>query len=176
MGTPREIFETAFAFADGNDALIFAFALAVPTVGIVLAWVGRGGRTEEDGRALANAFVFVAVVQFVVAMILGYIGAAFMERSILDTSLLLLIAPWLWLGLSIAGIHTIFPLSELTSWQSIRDIGAFFAACAVLVWLLSMFRGWGILFFGSLVQLILIFVIAGVLLRVLFIRAFRGGP
>ena len=175
MLTLREIFEAAFAFADGNDVLLFALSLAVPAVGFVLAWVGRGGRTDEDGKAFANIFVFVAAVQFVVATILGYVGVAFLDRTVLDTSVLLLAAPWLWLGLSIAGLRLIFPLSELASWRSILDIGGFFVMCAVLIWALRMFRGWGIVFFGSLLQLGVILVIAGVLLRVLFVRAFRGG-
>lgn len=116
----------------------------------------------------------MAVVQFVIATILGYVGVAFLDRTVLDTSVLLLAAPWLWLGLSIAGLRLVFPLSELTSWRSILDVGAFFAVCAALIWALRMFRGWGIVFFGSLLQLGLILVIAGVLLRVFFLRAFRG--
>jgi hypothetical protein len=175
MLTLREIFEASFAFADSNDALIFGLSLAVPIVGIVLAWIGRGGRSQEDGKAFANAFVFAAVVQFVVAMIGGYVGVAFLERSLLDTSLLLLVAPWVWLTLSVFGLRLIFPLSELTSWRSILDVGAFFAVSAALIWFLSMFRGWGVLFFGSLVQLVLILAFAAFLLRQLFVRAFRAG-
>ena len=171
--TLREIFSAALGFADANAVGIFWLSLAIPIIGIALARVGRGGRSEEDGKLFANVFVFIAVVQFVVAMIVGYAGVAFLERSLLDTSVPLLVAPWIWLGLSIAGLRLVFPLSELTSWRSVLDLGGFVVACAALVWFLSMFRGWGILFVGGLVQLALLFVLAAFLLRVLYVRAFR---
>ena len=173
MLTPREIFEATYAFAESNATLIFGLSLLVPAVGITLAWIGRGGRTDEDGRAFANVFVFVAVVQFVLAMVLGYVGVAFLERSVWDTNLLLLAAPWIWLSLSMAGLRQIFPLSELTSWRSAMDVGGFFAVCAALVWFLSMFRGWGIFFIGSLLELLLILGLAVFLVRQLYLRAFR---
>ena len=173
MLTFRQIFEGAFAFGESNAALIFGLSSLVPVVGIALAWIGRGGRTDEDGRAFANIFVFVAVVQFVVAVILGYVGVAFLDRSLWDTDLLLLAAPWIWLILSIVGLRRIFPLSELTTWRSVLDVAGFVAVCAALVWFLSMFRGWGIFFIGSLVELLIILALAIVLIRQLFRRAFR---
>ena len=173
MLTLRQIFEGAFALAESNAALGFGLALLVPVVGITMAWIGRAGRTDEDGRAFANIFVFVAVVQFVLAMILGYVGVAFLDRSLWDTNLLLLTAPWIWLALSIGGLRQIFPLSELTTWRSVLDVAGFFAICAAFVWFLSMFRGWGIFFIGSLVELLIIIGLAVLLIRQLFLRAFR---
>jgi hypothetical protein len=79
MLTLRNIFESAFGFAEANAALIFGLSLLVPLVGITLAWVGRGGRTDEDGKAFANAFVFVGgLVQLV--LILGL--AALLVRQL----------------------------------------------------------------------------------------------
>jgi len=174
MTTLREIFETTFGLAESNAGLILGFSILVPVAGILLAWIGRGGRTDEDGKAFANAFVFVAVLQFVLAMILAYVGVAFLERSVWDISVLLLAAPWIWLLLSVAGLRQIFPLSELTSFRSVMDVVGFFAVCAALIWFLSMFRGWGIFFVGSLVQLVLILALAAYLVRQLFLRAFRS--
>jgi len=174
MLTLRQIFEGAFALAESNAALIFGLSLLVPIVGITMAWIGRGGRTDEDGRAFANIFVFVAALQFVLAMIIGYVGIAFLDRSLWDTNLLLLAAPWIWFILSIGGLRQIFPLSELTSWRSVLDVAGFFAICAALVWFLSMFRGWGIFFIGSLLELLIILVLAVLLVRQLFLRAFRA--
>lgn len=175
MLTLRGIFETAFSLADANATLIFVLSLLVPIVGITLAWIGRGGRTDQDGKAFANAFVFVAVLQFVIAMIVGYVWLALLEESVWDTNILLLTAPWIWLVLSMAGLRQIFPLSELTSWRSVLDVGGFFAVCAALMWFLSMFRGWGIFFIGGLLQLVVILALAIYLVRQLFVRAFRGG-
>ncbi len=174
MLTLRGIFEGAYGFAEANAALVFGLSLLVPIVGIVMAWIGRGGRTDEDGRLFADIFIFVAVVQFVIAMIVGYVGVAFLERSLWDTDVLLLAAPWIWLVLSIVGLRQIFPLSELASWRSSMDVAGFFAVCAAFIWFLSMFRGWGILFIGSLIELLIILALAGFLIRQLFVRAFRA--
>ena len=48
----------------------------------------------------------------------------------------------------------------------------FVAACGVVLWLFSQFRGWGIVFWGELGQLALILVFGYVLLRRLYRRAF----
>jgi hypothetical protein len=68
------------------------------------------------------------------------------------------------------GIRLIFPLSELGSAQTARDVFLFVVALLVVVWLFSKFRGWGIVFFGGLVQLLLVGVLLAFLLRYLFRR------
>ncbi len=175
MVTPREVFEGLYRLAESNPATIFLIAVLVPSVGVTLALVGRGGRTDEDGRVIANVLVLVAVIQFVVAMVVGYVGVAFLERSLFDADFLLLAAPWVWLVLTLGGVRRVFPLNDLASWHSVRDVAGFFAVCAAFVWFLSMFRGWGIFFIGSLVELLIIVVLGGLLIRQLFLRAFRGG-
>ena len=49
----------------------------------------------------------------------------------------------------------------------------FSAVCAALVWFSSMFRGWSIWFIGSLAEPLIILVLAVLLIRRLFQRAFR---
>ena len=66
-----------------------------------------------------------------------------------------------------------FPLNQLASVKTFTDIGLFVAACLAVVWIFSQFRGWGIVFFGGLGQLLLIAVFGYVLLRRLYRRAFR---
>ena len=107
-------------------------------------------------------------------MVVGYVGVAFLERSLFDADFLLLAAPWVWLVLTLGGVRRVFPLNDLASWHSVRDVAGFFAVCAAFVWFLSMFRGWGIFFIGSLVELLIIVVLGGLLIRQLFLRAFRG--
>lgn len=53
------------------------------------------------------------------------------------------------------------------------DVAGFFAVCAAFIWFLSMFRGWGILFIGSLIELLIILALAAFLIHQLFVRAFR---
>lgn len=54
------------------------------------------------------------------------------------------------------------------------DVAGFFAVCAAFIWFLSMFRGWGILFIGSLIEFLIILALAAFLIRQLFVRAFRA--
>ncbi|HEX9887267.1 MAG TPA: hypothetical protein VGA70_12305 [Longimicrobiales bacterium] len=173
MLTLREIFLGVFAFAEAHAALYFALAVAVPLLGTLAAWMGRGGKTERDGILYANLVVIVAVAQFVLAMVVGSIGMVFLERSLWDAHVLVVLAPGLWLVLSVFLVRRVFPLSQLATWRSVVEAGQFFVACAVLVWLFSQFRGWGILFFGSLLQLLIVLALAGVVLNRLFVRAFR---
>ena len=171
--TPRDVFEGIYGFVDARPAWMFLLAVFVPAMGVALAWIGRGGRTDEDGRLIADAFVLVGAVQFVVAMTVGYVGVAFLERRLFDTHLLLLAAPWVWLALTFLGVRRVFPLSELASWRSLRDMGGFFALSAAFIWLLSKFRGWGIFFLGSLAELVVLLVLGGLLIWQLYLRAFR---
>jgi hypothetical protein len=172
MGTLREIFLDAFSFAEAYAAVYFALSILVPLLGTGAALAGKGGKTDKDGRLYANVFVLVAAVQFVVAMVVGVVAIAFLERTAWDVPLYLLLAPWLWFVLSVMGLRRVFPLSELATWRSVVDVAQFFAVCAGIVWLFSMFRGWGIIFFGGLAQLLVVLVLGAFLLRVLFRRAF----
>ena len=58
-----------------------------------------------------------------------------------------------------------------------RDLSVFLAACALLVWLGQKFRGWGVLFVGSALQLFAV-AILGLLLLIRLWRNIgrRPGP
>ena len=90
----------------------------------------------------------------------------------LEANVALLAAPVVCLGLCLAGVRLVFPLDELASVRTLREVGLFVLACAVVLWLFSKFRGWGIVFWGDLGQLALILVFGFVLLRRLYRRAF----
>lgn len=171
--TPRSVFEGIYAFAEARPEAILLLAVLVPCTGVALAWVGRGGRTEEDGRLIADGLVLLGVVQFVVAMTVGWVGVAVLERTLLDTDLMILAAPWVWLAITVVGVRMVFPLSDLASWRSLREVAAFFAVCLVFVWLLSTFRGWGIVFLGGLAELVALLVLGGLLIRHFYRRVFR---
>ncbi len=59
--------------------------------------------------------------------------------------------------------------------RTLRDLAGFVVACLVLLWLLSKFRGWGVAFLGGLGNMVLIGLLAGLLLRVVYRRAFGQG-
>ena len=170
----REIFLGGYAWAERYSVIFFGLAVVVPIVGTWAAIIGKGGRTDRDGRVYANVLILVAVAQFVLTMVVGFVGIVFLDRSIWDTDILLIVAPWVWLLLSVGGLRQVFPLSELATWRSVVEVFQFFAVCAALVWIFSMFRGWGIWFIGSLAELLIVMALAILLIRRLFHRAFQS--
>lgn len=92
--------------------------------------------------------------------------------SLLNASLLLLLAPIVCLVGCVLGIRRVFPLSQLGSVKSVIDVSAFVAACLFVMWMFSMFRGWSVIFFGSFAQLIAVALLAIWLIRRLYRRAF----
>ena len=155
-----------------HSVQILLGAIVVPVLGTIAAWVGRGGRTDRDGRAIASALVGFGLVVLALALVAALLAHLLFERSVLEADVALLAAPLVCLGLCLAGVRLVFPLDELASVRTFRDVGLFVLGCAVVLWLFSKFRGWGIVFWGDLGQLALILVFGYLLLRRLYRRAF----
>lgn len=169
----RELLASIYQWADGHALALLVAGLAWGLGGALLARLGKGGRSDGDGRTIASIVVGGAVLAIVLAALalgLAWIGFG---KGLLDANVLLLAAPLLCLAASIAGIHWVFPLSELATVRTLRDVAVFLLACAAGLWLLSKFRGWGLVFLGGLGDLLVIGALALALLRVLYRRA-RG--
>jgi hypothetical protein len=172
--TLEQYFAAAYAWGVANRLWILVVAVAVPLLGTALARIGKAGKTDRDGRVIASVVVGVGLVAVVLEMLAVAIGAGVMGRSVLQGDFLLLVSPLLCLGGAILGIRLVFPLNELASVRTAVDVGAFILACAAVVWFFSKFRGWGLLFFGSITQLVLLLVLGFFLIRRLWRRAFGG--
>lgn len=169
----RELLSSIYLWADANAMAILIASLAWAAGGSLLALIGKGGRTDSDGRAIAGVVIGGAVLFVVFAVAALGIAHAGFKKSPFDANVLLLSGPLLCLTGSVAGIHWVFPLSELATVRTMRDVSLFLLACAAGLWLLSTFRGWGVLFLGGLGDLLIVGVLAVALLRVLFRRAFQ---
>lgn len=169
----RELFANIYFWADNHAVAVLLAAFVWAAGGSLLARIGKGGHSESDGRAIASVVIGGAVVVLIVAVAALAIAHAGFKKSPFDANVLLLAAPLVCVACSIAGIHWVFPLSELATVRTVRDVGVFVIACAAGLWLLSTFRGWGVLFLGGIGDLVVIGVMAVALLRVLYRRAFR---
>ncbi len=167
-----DLLASAYGWADAHAVQLLLAAIVVPALGTIAAWVGRGGRTDRDGRAVASALVGFGLVVFALALVFALLAHLLFERSVLEAHVALLAAPPVCLGLCLAGVRLVFPLDELASVRTLRDVGLFVLACALVLWLFSKFRGWGIVFWGDLGQLALILIFGFLLLRRLYRRAF----
>ncbi len=170
--TLRELLINAYQWADVHALTLLLAALAWGLGGTLLARVAKGGRSDQDGRVIASVVIGGAVLLLVVALLASGVAHVAFNQGLMDTNALLLLAPLVCVLVSVIGIHRVFPLSELASVRTLRDLAGFAVACMALLWLLSKFRGWGVAFLGGLGSLALICLLAALLLRVLYRRAF----
>lgn len=172
--TLNEFLQLSYAWADRQAAFILLVALLIPVAGTLLAWVGKGGRTDADGRFIASAVVAVAFLGVLLELAAISVARGVHGAGVFEANLLLLLAPIVCLAGSVLGIRMVFPLSELGSVKTAVDVGGFLLACAAVLWFLSKFRGWGIVFFGGLLQLLLLGALTLFFLWRMYRRAFRS--
>jgi len=170
--TVDEFFFLVYAWSEVHAVEVFAAAIALPILGTAAAWLGRGGKTDADGRFIASTVMAVAIAAVLLEILGIGIALGVKNVSLLNASLLLLLAPIVCLVGCVIGIRRVFPLSQLGSVKSAVDVSAFVAACLAVMWIFSMFRGWSLVFFGSFAQLLVVALLAAVLVWRLYRRAF----
>ncbi len=169
----RELLAALYLWADSQALAMVIASLAWGLGGALLARLGKGGPSDRIGRAIASVVIGGAVLVVVVAVLALGVAHVGFNKGLMDANALLLAAPVLCVVASVLGIHWVFPLSELATVRTLRDVGLFALACALALWVLSRFRGWGVVFLGGLADLVVIGGLALGLLRVLYRRARR---
>jgi hypothetical protein len=167
-----EVLAAGYAWADAHAWHFMAAAIAVPALGTPLAWIAGRGGSAGHGRKLASICVGVGLAAVALEAAAILVAHYFLDYSMLDANAVLLVAPAICLVASVAGIGLVFPLGELDSVRAASDLGLFLLAGAAALWLLSKFRGWGFIFLGWTSDAAVIAVLAALLLRRLYRRAF----
>ena len=171
--TLRDLLTSFSLWADAHALTILLASVAWGLSGTLLARLTQGGRSDQDGRLIASVVIGGAVLWLVLGVVaLGLVRLLF-NKNLLDINALLLLAPLACVLTSVLGIRRVFPLSGLASVRTLGDVAGFAVACLALLWLLSKFRGWGVMFLGGLGSLLVIGFLALLLLRVLYRRAFK---
>jgi hypothetical protein len=168
--TLEELFPAAYAWADQHSIVLLTGSAAVPLIGTIAARIGKAGRTDADGRFIASGLVGASIL-LVMLEVCGLVIGRSVGANVGHANVQLLVAPLICLFGSLVGIRLVFPLNELGSVRTLFDVAAFALSGAGIVWFLSKFRGWGIVFFGSLFQLVAITVLVIVLMRRVYRRA-----
>jgi hypothetical protein len=171
-----EVLTSLYHWADAHAGIFLAASLALPALGTLLAWLGKLGRSDRDGRWLASALIGVAIGAVVLEALALLVARYAVGASLLEADAALLAAPVVCLSASIAGIRLLFPIGQLASVRSAADVGLFLLAGVAALWLLSKFRGWGFVFLGWTGDFFVIVALAAVLLRRLHRRAFGARP
>lgn len=173
--TLNDLLTQSYHWGDANARTVLLASALVPLVGTLLAFIGKGGKTDADGRFIASTVIALAVLVVLVEVGGFFVARNLFSASLLDANALLLLSPVLCLVGSVLGIRMVFPLSELGSVRTLVDLGLFLLACGGAVWLLSRFRGWHVVFFGSVIELLIVAAIGFFFLRRLYRRAFGLG-
>lgn len=173
--TLDEAMHEAYRWGDENAAMIFLASVVAPLVGALAALVGKGGKTDKDGKVIAS-LVLGAAMLFVGLEAAACLAATKLAGAkLLDANALLLLSPVACLATAVIGLRLVFPLTQLGSMRTAIDLGVFLAACAGAAWLLSRFH-WGVLFRGSFAQFVVVIALAVVVLIRLWRRATRSEP
>lgn len=174
--TLDQFFRAAYLFGQQNaTVLLLGFGLVFPVVATVLAWIGRGGKTDRDGKFIASLFLGAAIVALVGELVGLWVATSIYHTSVMQAPVALLAAPVLGSVLTLVGIRWIFPLNQLAPARTAGDLALLALLCGGLIWFFSKFRGWGIIFFGGIMQLVLILAVVLFFIRRIFKRAFGGG-
>lgn len=173
--TLSETLTEAYGAVDRHALIVFLACAGVPVVGTVAAWIGKGGKTDKDGRFFANLAVGFGLLALILEVLVIVIARAAFSASLMDANVLLLFGPPLALVLGLLGVRLVFPLSELGSAKTARAAVLFVLLVVAIIWFFGQFRGWGVIFFGSVAQLAALGVLAWFLLRRLGRRALGKG-
>ena len=171
--TLRDALVSAYAWSAAHATAILIRAIVVPIAGAAGAELGKGGRTDEDGRMIASVVIGFGVLVVVAELIAVHFAHAYFRTGILDADVRLALAPPLCLAGCLMAVRRVFPLSELAGARSIGALVALLASCWALVWVFGQFHGWSIRFYGSFLTLVLVLVLVFFGLRRLFRRAFQ---
>jgi len=171
--TLRHLLISFSVWADAHALAILLASVGWGLLGTLLARLTRGGRSDQDGRLIASVVIGGAVLWLVLGVLALGLARLLFKQNLLDVNALLLLAPLACVLTSVLGIRRVFPLSGLASVRTLGDVAGFAVACLALLWLLSKFRGWGVMFLGGLSSLAVMGVLALLLLRALYRRAFK---
>jgi hypothetical protein len=170
--TLNEFFDSSYQWGEQNAQLILLLGVTVPAVGTLLAFIGKGGKTDEDGRFIASTVMGISMLAVVLEAMAIFVGTFLRGGNVLDANVALLAAPILCLFGSVFGLRMVFPLAEIGVVRSILDMVWFLLSCLAVMWFMSKFRGWSITIFGSLFMFAIIVGLAIFFLRRQYRRAF----
>jgi hypothetical protein len=158
--TLRDALLDAYAWSVVHATVILIAAVAVPAAGALAAEIGKGGRTDADGKVIASIVVGIGALSMVLAMVALHFAHSNFESGLLDADWRLALAPIACLGCSLVAVRWVFPLSELAGARSVGYLVVVFGGCWLLIKFFSMFEGWHITIWGSLFQLVLVLAAA----------------
>ena len=173
--TLRDALSSAYAWGVEHGTAVLLASVAIPLLGALAVWLGKRGSTDEDGRVIASLLLGVGVLAVIGELLAVHAGSSYFGGSVLEADAKLVVAPLVCFVGSLVGVRLVFPFSRIAGAKTAADLTLLFACCLGLIWFFSKFRGWGIVFFGSFLQLVVVLAVVAYFMRRLVHRAFNRG-
>lgn len=171
-------FSQLYGWAAARSALLFAIACALPLLGTLAAWIGKGGQTDRDGRMIANGLLVFSLGLMLFELLGLLVAHLTLERGgkwIMEVDALLLAAPPACLALSLIGIRQVFPLGQLETIRRLSSFGMLALIVLFLLWLAGRFR-WGVIFYAHFAWLLVMCGVAALVIWHLWRRTTGPAP
>lgn len=156
-----------------------AAALAwLPLGGTLAAWIGKGRHADGSGRLIGSVVIGTAVVLVFVEAGALLLATKVLRRDLwtvmLNGNAILVLGPPLSLAASVLAMRLVFPLGQLATIRTLRDLALMIGLGWAAIWALGKFRGWGVWFLGGIGDLLLLAGLAFAVLYYLYKRS--SGP
>lgn len=170
--TVEDLLQSMYIASQEHATALLIGAFVLPALGTLVAWIGRGGESDADGRIIGSVLVGTGIAAVIGELVAVSIGVGLLGRNLLEADVRLLLAPIVLLAGGVLGIRLVFPANELGSARTARDLGLLIASCAAILGFFSRFEGWRLPWFGNFTALIVVLAIAAAFVVTLFRRVF----
>lgn len=158
--TLNDALHDAYGWGVLHGTAILIAAVVIPLIGALGAELGKGGRTDEDGRAIASVVIGFGVIAMLGELIALHFAHAYFKASLLDADWRLALAPALCLASCLVAVRWVFPLSQLAGARSAFCLAGVFVGCWLLLRFFQLFQGWHMTVWTSLFQLVVVLAVA----------------
>jgi len=162
--TLEEAFRVAHSWLMGHGLDLLCCSLTFVVACTLASYLARGGGSGAASRFFANAVLTVTLVEAAAVAVYAVLAGSVLGSSLLTLDASFVASPIVSLALALAGLRLFVPVGRLAVARLARDLAAFGLVCAALVWVGSRFRGWGVVFIGSIFELLTIVALAFLLL------------
>lgn len=177
-----ELLRAVYDWLQSHDLWIAAALVLLPLGGTAVAWMakGRPGDSAAAGKLTASVVIGAAVVLVFVEAAALLLATKVLRRDLwmvmLNGNAILVLGPPLSLAAAVLGLRLVFPLSQLATIRTLRDLALLIGLGWAAIWALGKFRGWGVWFLGGIGDLLLLAGLAVAVLYYLYKRSTGPTP
>ena len=113
--TVSDLFNGIYLWLDSVAPAILLAGILIPLAGTALAWIGKQGNSNADGRFVAPLFIGFSLGALLLAVFAIAFAVSIMDADPLQANAALLAAPVVCTVGCVLGIGRVFPVNQLAS-------------------------------------------------------------